>query len=149
MKNIKTLIEREFDAFFEFETDNRDVVTSTSAKLFAEHVVGIATAPESPAVQGEPTDDELLDWAGEEQFFLFCDRDEFLQIARAVMQRYAAPQPTEQQPAPDVSALVEALENARQWIDDCGAQGGAQHMLDELDAALAAALDAHRKGGEK
>ena len=51
-------------------------------------------------VPAEPTDDELLDWAGEEQFFLFCDKDDFLQIARAVMQRYAAPQPTEQQPAP-------------------------------------------------
>jgi len=67
-------------------------------------------------VPAEPTDDELLDWAGEEQFFLFCDKDDFLQIARAVMQRYAAPQPTEQQPAPDVTALADALTMARETI---------------------------------
>lgn len=41
----------------------------------------------------EPSDDDLLSWAGDEQFFLFCDRDEFLQIARAVLARYGAAQP--------------------------------------------------------
>lgn len=36
----------------------------------------------------EPTDDELLEWAEDEQFFLFCDEDEFLQIARGVIHKY-------------------------------------------------------------
>lgn len=35
-----------------------------------------------------PSDEEILKWAGEEQFFLFCDRDELLQIARAVLERF-------------------------------------------------------------
>lgn len=40
-----------------------------------------------------PSDEELLKWAGEEQFFLFCDEDEFLQIAREVLSRYGGGQP--------------------------------------------------------
>lgn len=35
-----------------------------------------------------PSDDELLEWAGQEQFFLFCDEDEFLDIARALIAKY-------------------------------------------------------------
>ena len=35
--------------------------------------------------------------------------------------------------------LYEALESARTWVDDCGAQAGLQHILDEIDAALAKA----------
>ena len=40
-----------------------------------------------------PSDEELLKWAGEEEFFLFCDEDEFLQIARALLSRYSGGQP--------------------------------------------------------
>lgn len=65
----------------------------------------LAAAPDVQGEPVEPTDDELIAWAGEEQFFLFCDKDDFLDIARSVLQRYAAPQP-----APDSSALAEALE---------------------------------------
>lgn len=45
---------------------------------------------EHPAAERppSPSDEEMLSWAGEEQFFLFCDRDEFLQIARAVLERF-------------------------------------------------------------
>ncbi|AHX01096.1 hypothetical protein M316_0031 [Nitrincola phage 1M3-16] len=35
-----------------------------------------------------PSNEELLSWAEEEQFFLFCDEEEFLQIAKAVIQRF-------------------------------------------------------------
>lgn len=38
-----------------------------------------------------PSDEELIAWATEEEFFLFCDEDEFLQIARALLARYGAP----------------------------------------------------------
>ena len=41
----------------------------------------------------EPTDKELEAFAIEEQFLLFCDVDEFTQIARAVLAKWCAPQP--------------------------------------------------------
>lgn len=37
-----------------------------------------------------PSDEELAEFAAEEQFLLFCDEDEFVQIARAVLQRFGA-----------------------------------------------------------
>ena len=39
----------------------------------------------------EPTDKELEAFAVEEQFLLFCDVDEFTQIARAVLARWGQP----------------------------------------------------------
>lgn len=39
----------------------------------------------------EPTDKELEAFAIEEQFLLFCDVDEFTQIARAVLAKYGTP----------------------------------------------------------
>lgn len=42
-------IQKEFDRFFEFDTDNRSIVTSTSAKLFAEHIAGLTVAAEREA----------------------------------------------------------------------------------------------------
>jgi hypothetical protein len=36
----------------------------------------------------EPSDEELIRFAVEEQFLLFCDEDSFIQIARAVLQKY-------------------------------------------------------------
>ena|SRR5690625_2959970 len=81
-------------------------------------------------VPAGPTDDELIAWAGEEQFFLFCDRDEFLQIARAVMQRYAAPRPAEQQPAPDVAGLQAELERERNRRFDGNEQASREHRED-------------------
>jgi len=36
-------IEKEFDSFFEFDTDDKSSVTSASCKLFAEHCVGIVS----------------------------------------------------------------------------------------------------------
>jgi|GEM_PF-6811783 len=45
-------------------------------------------AHHQPAQKAEPSDDELLEFAIEEEFLLFCDEDEFLQIARALLSRY-------------------------------------------------------------
>ena len=39
----------------------------------------------------EPTDKELEAFAVEEQFLLFCDVDEFTQIARAVLAKWGTP----------------------------------------------------------
>ena len=39
----------------------------------------------------EPTDKELEAFAVEEQFLLFCDEDEFTQIARAVLAKWGTP----------------------------------------------------------
>ena len=46
----------------------------------------------------EPTDKQLEDFAVEEQFLLFCDVDEFTQIARAVLAKWGAPQQEAQEP---------------------------------------------------
>ena len=44
----------------------------------------------------EPTDKELEAFAVEEQFLLFCDADEFTQIARAVLAKWGTPAPASQ-----------------------------------------------------
>ena len=40
-----------------------------------------------------PTDKDLIDFAVAEQFILFCDTDEFAQIARAVLAKWGTPTP--------------------------------------------------------
>ncbi|WP_440110237.1 hypothetical protein [Acidovorax sp. BL-A-41-H1] len=40
-----------------------------------------------------PTDKDLIDFAVAEQFILFCDTDEFVQIARAVLAKWGTPTP--------------------------------------------------------
>ena len=41
--------------------------------------------------QTQPTDAELIAFATEEQFLLFCDPDEFTDIARAVLAKWGTP----------------------------------------------------------
>ncbi len=48
-----------------------------------------------------PSDDALLAFASEEQFFLFCSEDEFLDIAKSVLQRFAHAQPPVSQALPE------------------------------------------------
>lgn len=36
-----------------------------------------------------------------------------------------------------VAELIEAANAAREWIDGCGAQGGASKVVDDINAALA------------
>lgn len=90
----------------------------------------------APAVQGEPTDDELLDWAGEEQFFLFCDKDEFLQIARAVMHRYMGRQTAVQgEPValpPFATKIIEKLRRFDVCAEDGQGADIGRHWLDML-----------------
>lgn len=47
------------------------------------------------ALNAEPmkvvSDEELIAFGGEEQFFLFCDEDEFLDIAKSVLSRFGQP----------------------------------------------------------
>ncbi|WP_323026648.1 hypothetical protein [Castellaniella sp.] len=40
------------------------------------------------SIDAEPTDAQILAWAAEEQFFLFCDEDDLLQIVRAALHRF-------------------------------------------------------------
>lgn len=42
-------IAKRFETFFEWDADDRSIVTSTSAKLFAEHIAGLAVAAEREA----------------------------------------------------------------------------------------------------
>ena len=61
----------------------------------------------------------------------------------------AAPPPAEQQPAPDVGVLVEALARCRQQA--CFTIGGIealQNQLNKIRDIANEALAAHRKGGQ-
>ena len=76
-------IRAEAERFFEWPGDDRSTVTLTSCILFADHIA----SPSAPVVM--PTEAELIAFAVEEQFFLFCDEDEFVQIAEAVLHKFA------------------------------------------------------------
>src|SRR5690606_7154192 len=53
-------------------------------------VHGVCAPPmPTPERNSVPSDAELVAVPGEEQFLLFCDKDERMQIARAVLQRFA------------------------------------------------------------
>ena len=68
----------------------------------------------------EPTDKQLEDFAVEEQFLLFCDVDEFTQIARAVLAKWGTPAPVGVEPAAwkhDCAALL--MNDVELWIDAC------------------------------
>ena len=91
-----------------------------------------------------PTDKELEAFAIEEQFLLFCDVDEFTQIARAVLAKWAAPQPA---PAPLSECL--RLLNSFEYEGDEDSQAKAFfkahinedwffHVKNSLELALAA-----------
>ena len=55
-------------------------------RAIAKHMLAAAPTPDGGEL---PSDEELLAWAGEEEFFLFCDQEEFLDIAKSVLRRYA------------------------------------------------------------
>lgn len=81
---------------------------------------------------------------------------EHIEKARALLE--ATPQPVEQQPAPDVAQLVEALDAAARSLETISRQAGIdEYMCDFLEVrgyarsrALVAleALATHRKGGD-
>jgi hypothetical protein len=49
-------IEVEFDKFFEFDTENRDFVTSTSCKLFARYLLEKQSQKDQQADKGGEND---------------------------------------------------------------------------------------------
>lgn len=61
--------------------------------------------------QTQPTDAELIAFATEEQFLLFCDPDEFTDIARAVLAKWGTPAG-----AGEVVAWVD--ERAISWLEN-------------------------------
>lgn len=109
----------------------------------------------APDVQGEPVawmthHDELMAFATAREASAYCDHDE------NPIPLYAAPQPAEQQPAPDVAGLVEALDRiANLPMNPCSTEN--DYRLSAAKAiALAAvrdfrddALAAHRKQGSE
>ena len=66
-----------------------------------------------------PTDKQLEDFAVEEQFLLFCDADEFTQIARAVLAKWGTP------PAVVKWAPEEIADGERgiRWVTNDGIHG--------------------------
>ena len=100
----------------------------------------------------EPTDAELVAFAVEEEFLLFCSDEEFLQIARAVLAKWGSPvvagepyayavyfpdQPCEEL-VHDLDDLTEALTNREHAItklyatpQPTQAQAGAVPLTDE------------------
>lgn len=64
----------------------------------------------------EPTDDELSAFAEEEQFLLFCDTDEFIDIARSVLHRFTvAPQPDTPARGWDAQAYASMRDEVEFW----------------------------------
>lgn len=72
----------------------------------------------APAPQG-PTDAELIAFQEEEQYGLYCDPDDFVDIARAVLARWGAPaasgEPVARKPLTD--------EQINELADQCRAPG--------------------------
>lgn len=95
----------------------------------------------APAVQGEPVATIHVDGS-------------FVHVAwripapsRCAMDVYTAPQPAEQQPTPDVAALVEALRRiAALPIDPCSTEN--DYRLSAAKAIAAGVLADHRKQQE-
>lgn len=76
------------------------------------------------------------------------DRADAFRECAAEIRQYAAQQPSEQQPAPAVEALVEALDDiAKLPIDPCSTEN--DYRLPAAKAMANAALAAYREGGEK
>lgn len=96
--------------------------------------VAIYTDPQ-PAVQGEPV--AVVD-AADDGMWADILPDVTVKVGQAL---YAAPQPTEQQPSPDVSGLVEALEHAIDRLEGAGLYYSAATVR------CRKALAAHRKQG--
>lgn len=141
MSDLKELIEREMESFIEWDGDDKSIVTTTSAKLFAEHVAGlwadhVAGARNMvAAVQGEPA---RHDWDEQDKCRRCGDRD-----------WYAGPictpkQPAEQQPIPS-SLAYDASIHLTNWLNMnlCECEGGHTCGYNEVrrtrDALLAVA----------
>jgi len=156
MTDLKELIKREVAGFLDWPGDNKNIVTTASAMLFAEHVATLyadhfrgAGNIAAPAVQGEP-----VAWLEGEPSMRGATLSSLTALTRStrlhltkpgtsnpVWPLYTAQQPAERQPAPDVSALVEALELARRTLAMAALEG---EVTRRIDSALAA----HRKGGD-
>ncbi|MCI2809336.1 hypothetical protein [Eoetvoesiella caeni] len=67
---------------------NRDV---WAMKAAAKWIRAVLATPQPAEPVKVPSDDELIAFGGEEQFFLFCDEDEFLDIAKSVLSRFGQP----------------------------------------------------------
>lgn len=124
-----------------YESQDRKYMAEMEPVLTARQIIAAA-----PAVQGEPvfmwhrgaTDDES------EVVDVDC-------ACPCCVPLYAAPQPAEQQPAPDVAALVESLETIRKAATHESIHTGIQAgtALGYIAAICDVALAAHRgQGGE-
>lgn len=175
MNDLKKLIEHEFEHCLEWSTADKSIVTTTSAKLFAEHVAKIyadhvaGARKMVAAAQGEPVECSACHGKGYRvaplAIMLSCPLCKGSGI-------YTAPQPAEQQPtisdeiparmtfggpnrfttaeqkpAPDVEALVEALERIAQLpMNSCSTEN--DYRLSAAKAIALAAVRDYRKGGD-
>lgn len=108
----------------------------------------------APAVRGEPVA-WLVTGPYEKAAFAYKETAEkycaglnmgYGEEAYKIRELYAAPQPAEQQPEPDVSALVEALELALEYWKD--RQQRYKNRRPRWVADAESALAAHRQGDE-
>lgn len=67
------------------------------------------------------------------------------QYGEALQPLYAAPQPAEQRPAPDVTHLVGALKQILGWRE---LRSGQEIPIERIEDVARAALSAYRKGGD-
>lgn len=150
MSDLKELIERELESFIEWDGDDKSIVTTTSAKLFAEHVAKIyadhvaGARKMVAAVQGEPVGEVRFEFGAPSSIFAEL-YSKSLPVLAPGTKLYAAPQPAEQQPG--VSRLVDALDDiAKLPIDPCSTEN--DYRLSGAKAIANAALSAYREGGE-
>ena len=136
MTDLKEMIERELESFIEWPTDDKSHVTTTSAKLFAEHVAkiyadhvaqdrkmvsdhipgaGKMVTDATPAVQGEPVG-WLIDWPEEPELGYYIS-DNPSEYARS-RPLYIAPQPAEREipGSSPVSGQIFFRQSSNEWV---------------------------------
>ena len=102
MTDLKELIEREIAGFLDWPGDNKNIVTTASAMLFAEHVAKLwaghiadAGKMAAPAVQGEPVGEVRLDLGAPSVIYAELYSETLPSLAPGT-KLYAAPHHSEQ-----------------------------------------------------
>lgn len=122
------------------------IQAETLRQEYGEALQPLYTAP-PPNEQGEPVafcEDAALSLA-ERTFSAEVDEqlaEDIIQYALRLHTLYTAPQPAEQHPAPDVAALVEALERVMYCNE-------VKFLPEGVQQAVSDALAAHRKQGDQ
>jgi|LSQX01.2.fsa_nt_gb hypothetical protein len=147
MIDLKELIERELVSFLEWPSDHKGSVTTTSAKLFAEHVARLYAdhIPEATKKIGRPQIREVFMRNGARIEPGHDDLPDYVYESVFELMELAAP--AVQKPAPDAAGLVEALVAILEHDSPINIVDTATATERDIFDIARAALTAHRKGG--